>query len=877
MSLYTLIPISKKCDYVVDCPYGDDEDITMCISDFGWKLEDLSLSVFTSYKNDEMTETLYATGSMTTPVSITTIDDVVEAKLARDTGEVSFAQYSCYQSAFSIPATWLCDGMTDCPNGDDEAIDNCLLSTSNQPIQNSETITLLSEQPENVNLLCDESGYKIHISPGQTAIFSYDSYPKLYSANQKCRWKFSSDSQVKLQILKFLLPGQRGCNSDRLSIYDGGNIGSPLLGHYCQLPNYIPLSFTSTGNSLFVDFFSDADNHGTFALLVRSIDFTITSTDCLTVTSEYIGTHSEPACSSWSLESIGLYSDQKLKPDFVPGDFSRLLGRRINQIWESESHDYCRAIENTVDNINDVDETLKCQTIDNNQVGMQDCTLSKCQPSCPSGFVACITGECIPETNLCNRKPECRLRDDELLPCRMYRLNTFQKIDYTRNNNQVQWYETIDGVGSQLVTFNFENSKLELASLTIQGRNGLGSLVDIHTGTMFPLSASLPEVYSELHFTASNQDLASLDSSLDSIQFITTDCSHDITYENGLIFTNEGLGVPQDYADDTICIYRISDIDVGIEMYINYDIEKQKSFRGHEEESCYDFLSLSIDDEMYRDFEFGHQLCGTGLIKIDISAGSSVELLLVSDAGGKYTEKSNLERYGSNVLRTPLSCCASDCDSNVKCNCPPDQGRFEIELRAKTVQRRRNVLLVPSNEWSEWYSESTPSGVQVAGLFLSGGEYEQTDVLRQSYPTLCTKDTMIAAQCKSLSTNRTQANFEQSIAKCDETGLTCYNRAQAGVQCDDYAIRYYCALDITDTYQQNPSCVQGWTASTRLFANQASLAQIIDTMESNGIKVCSAEYVVGIRCKNIMGEKLDQIDQNGFNPGLECSVDYGYK
>ena len=152
-----------------------------------------------------------------------------------------------------------------------------------------------------------------------------------------------------------------------------------------------------------------------------------------------------------------------------------------------------------------------------------------------------------------------------------------------------------------------------------------------------------------------------------------------------------------------------------------------------------------------------------------------------------------------------------------------------------------------------------------------------TSAIRQTHATLCNDDHMVAIQCKSLATNRTQANFEQNIAQCNKNGLICLNREQAGKQCDDYAVRYYCALDISSSYQSNPSCSNGWTQSYRVWANQASLGFVLNEMGAQNMEVCSAEYVVGVRCHNLMGTEISQIDQSGFHPKLHCTVDGGYK
>ena len=97
--------------------------------------------------------------------------------------------------------------------------------------------------------------------------------------------------------------------------------------------------------------------------------------------------------------------------------------------------------------------------------------------------------------------------------------------------------------------------------------------------------------------------------------------------------------------------------------------------------------------------------CGVDTITVPVPASSTVELVLVSDLGGKYDQLSNKARYSSDVMRRALACCDSDCDSNLVCDCPADQGRFEVELkRAPTIAKRRSLMtIVPFDQWSDWY------------------------------------------------------------------------------------------------------------------------------------------------------------------------------
>ena len=41
------------------------------------------------------------------------------------------------------------------------------------------------------------------------------------------------------------------------------------------------------------------------------------------------------------------------------------------------------------------------------------------------------------------------------------------------------------------------------------------------------------------------------------------------------------------------------------------------------------------------------QLCGENIVRLEVTSGSNVELLLVTDIGGKYDQIENRERYES--------------------------------------------------------------------------------------------------------------------------------------------------------------------------------------------------------------------------------------
>ena len=123
----------------------------------------------------------------------------------------------------------------------------------------------------------------------------------------------------------------------------------------------------------------------------------------------------------------------------------------------------------------------------------------------------------------------------------------------------------------------------------------------------------------------------------------------------------------------------------------------------------------------------------------------------------------------NSYLHNIFSCCASDCESKLACNCDPDRGNFEAELKLKSSMiRKSRSLATPTffTGWTEWQSLNQPSGTKVGGLYLSGGEYELTENIRSTgvspgSPEICQNEEMISVQCKSLQTNNTNVYFRK--------------------------------------------------------------------------------------------------------------------
>ena len=163
-------------------------------------------------------------------------------------------------------------------------------------------------------------------------------------------------------------------------------------------------------------------------------------------------------------------------------------------------------------------------------------------------------------------------------------------------------------------------------------------------------------------------------------------CFYEYDLLDGLVFTNKGFDVG-DYNDDEVCIYKVRNIggaayyimeihtiplykpeqppkDHDFEINLNYNVERKRSFRGHEQEDCNDFIQIYIDDQldlttidsspkslMVDDGRF----CGQGnkVFKISKTA-QSVTIVLISDKGGKYKQLDDWSRYMNDARRTVL-------------------------------------------------------------------------------------------------------------------------------------------------------------------------------------------------------------------------------
>lgn len=111
------------------------------------------------------------------------------------------------------------------------------------------------------------------------------------------------------------------------------------------------------------------------------------------------------------------------------------------------------------------------------------------------------------------------------------------------------------------------------------------------------------------------------------------------------------------------------------------------------------------------------------------------------------------------------------------------------------------------DHWTRWFNTVKPTGVTIAGVTISGGEFETIYNIRDSYDSafggtgeLCSVDQTLAIEC------RTQdgigwKNSRQVALECDILhGFLCYNRPQPE-KCFDYEVRFFCICNTTSEYK----------------------------------------------------------------------------
>lgn len=354
----------------------------------------------------------------------------------------------------------------------------------------------------------------------------------------------------------------------------------------------------------------------------------------------------------------------------------------------------------------------------------------------------------------------------------------------------------------------------------------------------------------------------------------STSCIYHITTN---FFSNDGETPVGLYDDYQICLYVMESPFGTLELNLEYKIEEMVDIKSGNRE-CIDSLSIytNHNTELVVD-----NICGNQISDIVPVHGPDVTVMLVTDRGGKYAMLSeNPEKYKSFTKRDVLKCCASDCDSNLKCECPDDIGFFYATMQsaqkrsrsdAKSVSDQTNCTHGILEGWTTWMSASEPTGVQIGGVYVAGGEFETIDVLRSRFE-FCTSDGILNVECRSKVTNGTR--FDGSIS-CDKNGLTCLNRNLGGQKCDDYEVRFFCVCDNNSTFLfKNGICKPGWSHSVDAQEHTYAFDKIHKMVQN---QQPNPAYPAGLMCKNLHGVSTEKIKQNGFYPTFECLPKFGYK
>ena len=150
---------------------------------------------------------------------------------------------------------------------------------------------------------------EINLEVDKSVLLSHPSYPEKYGPNLDCGYsiKVSGNFSIGVHILEFLLPDTASCGGDSLSFYDGVDMRSKKIGHFCRLPTLVPLVVYSTGPEIFIRFKSDRDFSGNYLLMVRAAEQRFEDSDCFTAGHLYTGSLSQGKtgiCENWPVPSF---------------------------------------------------------------------------------------------------------------------------------------------------------------------------------------------------------------------------------------------------------------------------------------------------------------------------------------------------------------------------------------------------------------------------------------------------------------------------------------------------------------------------------------------------------------------------------------------
>ncbi|XP_076459085.1 tolloid-like protein 1 [Babylonia areolata] len=104
---------------------------------------------------------------------------------------------------------------------------------------------------------CKEGGCQYEIGKPEGVITS-PNWPNFYPARKDCVWHFTTKPghRVRLTFREFGLEPHQECTYDHIVVFDGDNTNARSLGVFCG--SAIPDAITSSGNTMFMVFYSDA-------------------------------------------------------------------------------------------------------------------------------------------------------------------------------------------------------------------------------------------------------------------------------------------------------------------------------------------------------------------------------------------------------------------------------------------------------------------------------------------------------------------------------------------------------------------------------------------------------------------------------------------
>lgn len=104
---------------------------------------------------------------------------------------------------------------------------------------------------------CKEGGCQHEIDAPSGEISS-PNWPDFYPSRKDCVWHFTTvnGQRIKIVFQNFELEQHQECTYDHIAIFDGDNTKARSLGRFCGAK--VPPPVTSTGNTLYMVFYSDA-------------------------------------------------------------------------------------------------------------------------------------------------------------------------------------------------------------------------------------------------------------------------------------------------------------------------------------------------------------------------------------------------------------------------------------------------------------------------------------------------------------------------------------------------------------------------------------------------------------------------------------------